>query len=141
MEENTTIRAAGGAIVRTTPDARHQVLLVHRPKYDDWSWPKGKCEASESLGECAVREVREETGILTRTGSTLCELAYRDQNNRPKHVTYFALTAIDVGDHPPDDEVDQLAWIDLDDVDQRLTNPDDTKVTHALRSYLARPLG
>jgi 8-oxo-dGTP pyrophosphatase MutT (NUDIX family) len=138
VEESPTILAAGGAVVRGNPQQGYEVVLVHRPKYDDWSWPKGKCDPNESLTDCAIREVQEETGILTEVGPVLCELTYPDPLDRPKRVTYFFLSIITIDDHPADDEIDELAWVSLDEVDRRLTNPADAEVTQALRRYLDR---
>ncbi|WP_298210296.1 NUDIX hydrolase [Ferrimicrobium sp.] len=131
------VLAAGGAIYRPTLSGGYEVVLVHRPRYDDWSWPKGKCEPGESLPECAIREVEEETGILTTVGPMLCVLSYRDQQQRVKRVTYYALHIAIISPHERDDEVDQLIWIDIDAVDQKLTVAGDTQVTAALRAYLS----
>jgi 8-oxo-dGTP diphosphatase len=132
MVESDVILAAGGVIRRLNDENEHEVLLVHRPRYDDWSWPKGKCEPGESLIDCAIREVEEETGILTEVGPVLCILTYLDQLKRTKTVTYFALTIVAIGEHQPNDEIDELAWVRLQDVDQWLTARDDTQVTAAL---------
>ncbi|WP_298347255.1 NUDIX hydrolase [Ferrimicrobium sp.] len=133
------VLAAGGAIYRPTEAGGYEVLLVHRPRYDDWSWPKGKCEPGESLPECAIREVEEETGICTTVGPILCVISYPDQLQRTKRVTYYALDIVTIGEHEPDHEIDQLAWINIEEVDQRLSAASDTRVTEALRTLLGAP--
>jgi 8-oxo-dGTP diphosphatase len=139
LADGAVVLAAGGAVFRRNQnDTGYEVVLVHRPRYDDWSWPKGKCEPGESLDACAVREVSEETGVLTTIGPILCVLNYRDQLNRPKRVTYFVLKIASIREHQADEEVDAIAWIGLDDVNQWLTTSADTTVTHALSDYLER---
>ena len=136
MGKSEVILAAGGVICRLNDEHAYEVLLVHRPRYDDWSWPKGKCEPGESLADCAIREVEEETGIRTEVGHVLCVLTYLDQSRRTKTVTYFTLTIVAISEHQPDDEIDRLAWVRLQDVDQWLTNSDDAQVTTALVAHL-----
>ena len=103
-EDDGLIRAAGGVIVRDG-----QVLLVHRPKYDDWSFPKGKCEEGESDEACALREVEEETGLRCELIDELGETSYRDAKGRPKVVRYWRMHAV-TGEFVPHDEVDEIRW-------------------------------
>ena len=98
------VRAAGGLVVRDG-----KVLLVHRPKYDDWSFPKGKCDESESDEACALREVEEETGLRCELLEELGETSYTDARGRPKIVRYWRMRAVD-GDFKPHDEVDEIRW-------------------------------
>jgi 8-oxo-dGTP pyrophosphatase MutT (NUDIX family) len=100
-------------------EAGPEVLLVHRPKYDDWSFPKGKAVADESDQECAVREVEEETGLLCELGSPLPAVSYRSRG-RPKRVRYWLMRP-QSGDFTADDEVDETAWLDLATARKRLT--------------------
>lgn len=100
----TVVRAAGGLVVR---DGR--VLLVHRPKYDDWSFPKGKCEAGESDEACALREVEEETGLRCELLDEVGRTSYVDGKGRPKLVRYWRMHAMH-GEFVPDDEVDEIRW-------------------------------
>jgi 8-oxo-dGTP diphosphatase len=97
------IRAAGGVVVR---DGR--ILLVHRPKYDDWSLPKGKCEDGETDQECALREVAEETGLSCEIVGTAGETRYLVLKG-PKLVRYFVMRPLD-GEFTPHDEVDDVRW-------------------------------
>ena len=100
----TLVRAAGGLVVR---DGR--VLLVHRPKYDDWSFPKGKCDDGETDEACALREVEEETGLRCELLDEIGQTSYRDAKERPKVVRYWRMRALD-GEFEPHDEVDEIRW-------------------------------
>jgi 8-oxo-dGTP pyrophosphatase MutT (NUDIX family) len=98
------IRAAGGIVVRGD-----EVLLVHRPKYDDWSLPKGKCRSGESNEICALREITEETGFECRIARTLGASQYHVPAGR-KVVQWFLMNPI-AGAFEPSDEVDEIAWV------------------------------
>ena len=87
------IRAAGGAVWRRVP-AGVEVVLVHRPAYDDWALPKGKLEPGETDEEAALREVREETGLSCRLGTELPSTTYADGQGRPKVVRYWTMTVV-----------------------------------------------
>lgn len=108
------IRAAGGIIVRDS-----SVLIVHRPKYDDWSLPKGKCKPGESDEACALREIEEETGLRCEIERALGESRYRVLARR-KVVRWFLMRPGD-GEFTPDDEVDEIAWVPITDAPDRLT--------------------
>ena len=107
------VEAAGGLVWRRAGD-RVEVALVHRPKYDDWSLPKGKLDPGEGFEQAALREVEEETGMRCRLGRELGEARYRDNKDRPKLVRYWAMERIE-GDFQPNDEVDDLRWVAVDD--------------------------
>src|SRR5213593_73879 len=100
------VRAAGGVLHRTRGDGTVQVLVIHRPRYDDWTLPKGKLEPGESVEEAALREVFEETGIRAEIERRIGETAYRDRHGRPKRVTYFAMRPVS-GTFTPNTEVDE----------------------------------
>jgi 8-oxo-dGTP diphosphatase len=103
-------------------DGDLEVLLVHRPKYDDWSWPKGKLGADESWPAAAVREVEEETGLRCVLGTPLPHAAYdigADGGYRPKVVQYWAARPVG-GDGDLAHEVDEVAWLTLQRAAQRL---------------------
>ena len=102
--------------------------MVHRPRYDDWSLPKGKLDAGETLAETAVREVAEETGFSCVLSRFLRQVSYpvtaRGGGRADKLVDYFAARALN-GSFTPNHEVDDLRWLNLDDARERLTYPHD----------------
>jgi 8-oxo-dGTP diphosphatase len=111
------VRAAGGLVVR---DGR--VLVVHRPRYDDWSLPKGKLDPGETFEAAALREVEEETGLRCELGDELPEARYVDHRGRPKVVRYWLMRAPDEDvAFAPNEEVDELAWLAPPDAVARLT--------------------
>lgn len=136
---------AAGAVVWRVRKGRLQVLLIHRPRYNDWSWPKGKLEPGESSPDCAVREVAEETGEQVILGARLPGLEYTMANGVDKVVDYWAaqvaaprsaaLRARTV--YPPcaKSEVDDTLWLDVEAADQRLTRVQDRVPLHALVDF------
>lgn len=102
------MRAGGGILWRERDTT--EVLVVHRPRYDDWSFPKGKCEPGETDEDCALREVAEETGMICELGAELSPVRYRDRNGRLKQVRYWAMEPVGVAPNW-DDEVDVLCWL------------------------------
>jgi 8-oxo-dGTP pyrophosphatase MutT (NUDIX family) len=114
------VRAAGGVVWRRGDDGAIQVLVVHRPKYDDWSLPKGKCESGEPDHVCAHREVLEETGIDCELGAELPSTEYHDRFGRAKVVRYWAMTP-GPGRFMPTDEVDRIEWVGAGEVGQWLS--------------------
>jgi 8-oxo-dGTP diphosphatase len=100
------VKAAGGAVVR---DGR--VAIVHRPKYDDWTLPKGKLDPGESFEEAALREVEEETGLRCRLGRQLPSSKYVDPKGRRKVVRYWQMEPLE-GEFAPNKEVDELRWLE-----------------------------
>jgi 8-oxo-dGTP diphosphatase len=130
------VRAAGGVIVRATPAPAAagslpdglpdrlpdrlpdgvEVAVVHRPRYDDWSFPKGKCDPGESYPDAARREVAEETGLRCELGRELGDTRYRDSKGRDKLVRYWLMPAPEgagaaVAAAVPNPEVDELRWL------------------------------
>lgn len=101
-----TVRAAGGVVV----DPEGRVAVVHRPKYDDWTLPKGKLLDGEEPLAGAVREVEEETGFRCAPVEPLGRLEYADQQGRPKVVDYWLMMPLD-GAFSPGDEVDETRWL------------------------------
>ena len=87
------IRAAGGVVVREG-ERGAEVLIVHRPRYDDWSLPKGKAEPGEDDKRCALREVEEETGLVCELGAELPGTIYRDARGRRKRVRYWLMRPV-----------------------------------------------
>jgi 8-oxo-dGTP pyrophosphatase MutT (NUDIX family) len=104
------VRAAGGVVLRGHPAA--EVAVVHRPRYDDWSLPKGKLEAGESFEQAALREIEEETGWRCRLGRRLGDRTYRDQKGRDKLVRWFLMEPLE-GRFEPGEEVDEMRWLPL----------------------------
>jgi len=117
--------AAGGVVWRQ--DGPHLlVALVHRPRYEDWTLPKGKVNGAEPLLLAAVREVAEETGAEVQVGRRLNPIEYRVGDGR-KQVTHWSMRYLD-GDHQPSDEVDRVDWLTVAEATQRLTYPIDRVV-------------
>jgi 8-oxo-(d)GTP phosphatase len=106
----TEIRAAGG-VVRRRGSAGPEFALVHRPRYDDWTFPKGKAEPGEADEDNAEREVLEETGLRCERGPEVATIAYEDHAGRPKTVRYWLMYPAG-GAFVPNEEVDQLRWVD-----------------------------
>ena len=105
------VHAAGGAVLRDREGGGVELCLVHRPKYDDWSLPKGKLDPGESFEDAAVREVWEETGLRCRLLQELQPVRYTDGKGRPKLVRYWLMEPLEDGGFAPDDEVDELRWL------------------------------
>ncbi|HSJ45073.1 MAG TPA: NUDIX hydrolase [Euzebyales bacterium] len=105
------IEAAGGVLWRRDTDGL-RYAIIHRPKYDDWSLPKGKLDPGETHEQAAVREVEEETGWQAEVGPELGVITY-EHGGRPKRVEYWSMRAID-GDFVPNKEVDDLRWLPQD---------------------------
>jgi phosphohistidine phosphatase SixA/8-oxo-dGTP pyrophosphatase MutT (NUDIX family) len=128
--------AAGAVVARKGPQGR-EVLLVHRPKYDDWSFPKGKQEPDEHVTTTAVREVLEETGVEVRLGRPLRPQQYAVSGGRTKKVHYWVGHVVgddDVSSYQVNDEVDELAWFGLGAAKERLTYLDDIDLLEQYRS-------
>ncbi|MGH3349345.1 MAG: NUDIX hydrolase [Nocardioides sp.] len=122
------IPAAGVVVFREHHDLT-EVALVHRPKYDDWSFPKGKVDPGEPVPVAAIREVREETGLRVALGRPLGPQRYPvDAGQKVVHY-WVGRTAAgaedDVDGYPVNDEIDDVEWLPLDEARQRLTYPHD----------------
>ena len=114
-----TVRAAGGLVVREGANGG-EILIVHRPAYGDWSFPKGKLEAGEREEEAAVREVEEETGLRCRIDRELATTRYRDARGRPKTVRYWLMTPVG-GRLAAANEIDDARFLPLAEADGLLT--------------------
>jgi len=130
------ILAAGGVIIDESTDSR-RVLLVHRPRYDDWSFPKGKLEPGETVEEAALREVKEETGLKCRIIRKLAVGRYRYRTRhkgrfKPKVVHYFLMERLNRRIKVPGDEVDLAEWVELDQASRKLTYAQDKKLLDLL---------
>jgi len=126
----TVVRAAGGVPVRAGTDGL-EVLVVHRPQYGDWSFPKGKCEPDESDAACALREVSEETGLRCALDEELPSTSYTDSRGRPKRVRYWRLLVVG-GALSFDHEVDEARWVTPAQAESLLTYARDLEVLRAL---------
>jgi 8-oxo-dGTP pyrophosphatase MutT (NUDIX family) len=126
---NEVVRAAGGLLFRRRPGGPVEVVLVHRPAYDDWTFPKGKLTEGETEAEAASREVEEETGLRPRLVRDLGTSAYHDSRGRPKTVRYWEMTPIG-GVLGPANEIDDVRWVSLDEAARMLTYGRDKKLLH-----------
>jgi 8-oxo-dGTP pyrophosphatase MutT (NUDIX family) len=134
-EGKPDIAAAGGVVLRRDEEGRTRVAVIHRPKYMDWSLPKGKLEKGEAWREAALREVQEETGYRCEAGVELPHISYLDRKSRRKLVRYWLMEPIE-GEFHADEEVDELRWVTPSEADELLTYPHDKElVAKALRRY------
>lgn len=109
-DEVGTVQAAGGVVTRPGPGGLVELILVHRPGYEDWTLPKGKLDPGESAEEGALREVEEETGYVCEIVRPVGCTQYVDRKGRPKVVCYWELRVLS-GAFRPSVEVDQLRWL------------------------------
>ena len=122
-----TVEAAGGIVMQDG-----EVLLVHRPRYDDWTFPKGKLDPGESFEDAALREVEEETGLRCSLGEELPSSRYRDNKDRPKIVRYWLMEPRS-GTFEPNDEVDEVRWLPPAEAAGALTYERDREVLAEVR--------
>jgi 8-oxo-dGTP diphosphatase len=125
----SVVRAAGGVPARAGQDGI-EVLVVHRARYDDWTFPKGKCEPGEADEACALREVAEETGLECALGRELPATEYEDAHGRPKRVRYWLLAVVG-GSLRFDHEVDAARWVEPAEAEALLTYERDLTVLRA----------
>ena len=121
------VNAAGGVVVR---DGR--VCLVHRPRYDDWTLPKGELDGREAFEAAALRAVWEETGLRCRVLDELEAAAYRDHKGREKLVRYWRMEVVRDEGFEPNDEVDEVRWVDPASAAALLTYEHDRRLVDAL---------
>jgi 8-oxo-dGTP diphosphatase len=123
---SSEIEAAGGVVL----DSDGRVAVVHRPRYDDWSLPKGKLDEGETFEEAALREVWEETGLRVSLGEELPSVHYFVRD-RPKVVRYWLMAVESDPGFAPNDEVDELRWLSPADAVALLTYDRDKGVVEA----------
>jgi 8-oxo-dGTP diphosphatase len=126
----TPVRAAGGVVWRPSDDGP-AVCLVHRPRYDDWSLPKGKLAAGEPTLAAAVREVLEETAVRAVPQVRLPSVSYLVRDGTPKTVDFWSMRATTAGEFAPNDEVDGLRWLPVSAAERLVSYPHDAGVLRA----------
>jgi 8-oxo-dGTP diphosphatase len=109
-------------------------MIVHRPKYDDWTFPKGKLEEGETFEQAVAREVEEETGWRGDLGAELEPSRYTDAKGRDKLVRWWEMWVRERGDWEANDEVDDLMWVPLSEVDSLLTYESDRALAGQVRA-------
>jgi len=128
--------AAGGIVIDSNREGERRVLIVHRPEYDDWSFPKGGVDPGESLAETALREVREETGLVCRVGREVAISRYpyrtRKGNIKPKVVHYFLMEPKEGQIQVDGEEVDIAEWLSFDEAADRLSYERDKEILQNL---------
>jgi 8-oxo-dGTP diphosphatase len=124
------VQAAGGLVIRRQGDSL-QIAVIHRPVNQDWSYPKGKLEEGETFEAAAWREVHEETGLSCRLIRFLGHTEYVDRKGRPKAVAYWVMAAED-GAFRPNEEVDEIRWLDTADAAELLSYERDKELLAVL---------
>lgn len=134
------IISAGALVLRRGESGGREVLVVHRPKYDDWAFPKGKQEPGEHITATAVREVAEETGRLVRLGRPLPPQLYAVAGGRAKMVRYWVARVRERTEPRwrPTAEVDEVRWVPVEQTGDLLTYLDDLELLDRVHGRLAR---
>ena len=133
----TPVRAAGGVVWQPGSDgAGVEIVLVHRPRYDDWSLPKGKLEKDEHPLAAAVREVGEETGVRGVPQVRIPGVSYGLRDGTPKTVDYWSMRRDSVDESMTTDEADAVRWLSTADAERVLTYAHDVRV---VRDFAALP--
>jgi 8-oxo-dGTP diphosphatase len=126
------VKASGGVVWRRGTGGALELVVVHRPRYDDWSLPKGKLDPGETWEAAALREVEEEVGLRCRLGAELPSVAYRDNKGREKVVRYWLMEPEDgAAPFTPNDEVDEMRWVDVEQAVALLSYPHDADLVRA----------
>jgi len=131
--ETAEVKASGGVVWRRS-DAGVELVVVHRPRYDEWSLPKGKLDPGETWEQAALREVTEEVGLRCRLGDELPSVGYRDHKGREKVVRYWLMEPEDgAARFTPNDEVDEMRWLDFAAAAALLSYPHDADLVRIAR--------
>jgi 8-oxo-dGTP pyrophosphatase MutT (NUDIX family) len=133
-----TLEAAGGVVYRNDPDSEHQFLIVHRPRYRDWSLPKGKLDRGETFEAGALREIEEETGYKCAVRDYLGAVTYHTQRGRLKVVRYWLVKARK-GAFKPNVEVDSVEWVGINAARALLTYNRDVRLIERAHAVLVNP--
>lgn len=128
-----TVRAAGGIVLRASSNGGWEVAIIHRPEQRDWTLPKGKLEPGETGPECALREVKEETGLDCTLGRFVGQVQYRDRRDRSKVVDYWLMQPHG-GQFEPSDEVDEMRWMSVADALKTLSYSHDKELVSSATS-------
>lgn len=131
------IRGAGGVLWRAGTE-RIELALIHRPRYDDWTFPKGKNLPGESDRACALREVQEETGFQCEPSVELPSTEYVDRKGRAKVVRYWIMKPVS-GQFQPNREVDELRWLALPEAERLLSYERDRALLTTVAEALVSP--
>lgn len=136
-----SILAAGALVWRKSKEKKVEIAIIHRPKYDDWTIPKGKVESNESLIACAYREVIEETSIETEFGRYLGEINYQSLEG-PKQVSFWSARVLKENLFTPHSEVDQIKWVEVSKADNLLSLDTDREILNKFikSKYDTKPL-
>jgi 8-oxo-dGTP diphosphatase len=126
--EAAEVKASGGVVWRRTPGGDVELVVVHRPRYDDWSLPKGKLDPGETWEDAALREVEEEVGLRCKLGDELPPVGYRDSKGREKAVRYWLMQPDGGAPFIPNDEVDEMRWVDVAAAAALLSYPHDAEL-------------
>ena len=136
---NELIIAAGGVVWRESKDSKIELAIIHRPKYDDWTFPKGKLDLGEELISGAYREILEETGLDIELGPFLGAVEY-ESFGEAKHVSYWAAKALSSSkEFHPNNEADLLEWHEVDSAREKLSRETDREILEKfIKSYLKK---
>jgi 8-oxo-dGTP diphosphatase len=135
MTDEPQVLAAGAAVYRRGVDGA-EWAVIHRPRYDDWSLPKGKLDPGEDFEQAAVREVHEEIGVAGTLGAELPSVRYRDNKDRPKLVRYWLMEAGAGDAFVPNDEVDEVRWLPSGEASALLSYDRDRELLDAAQDLL-----
>lgn len=135
-KDRKTVLAGGAVVRRARPGKDPEILVIHRNRYQDWTLPKGKVEAGESVVAAAAREVQEETGVTIRLESPLNTILYPLSSGGTKEVRYWSGHPLEVNKRAPDDEVDVVSWLPVKAALHRLSFAHDKDL---VRQHLDHP--